>query len=98
MSDALLPYYDRELNALRRLTAEFAAAHPKIGDYPFTTVAPNLGVAQLGDHRTFVVADLPGIIEGAHEGRGLGLDFLRHIERTRLLAMLIPVDSPDCMM
>jgi GTP-binding protein len=78
------------------LLSVISAAHPKIGDYPFTTVAPNLGVAQLSDHRTFVVADLPGIIEGAHEGRGLGLDFLRHIERTRLLAMLIPVDSPDC--
>lgn len=78
------------------LLSVISAAHPKIGDYPFTTIAPNLGVAQLSDHRTFVVADLPGIIEGAHEGRGLGLNFLRHIERTRLLAMLIPVDSADC--
>jgi len=78
------------------LLSVISAAHPKIGDYPFTTIAPNLGVAQLSDHRTFVVADLPGIIEGAHEGRGLGLNFLRHIERTRLLAMLVPVDSADC--
>ena len=56
---------------------------------------PSLGVVQLSDHRTFVVADIPGIIEGAHEGKGLGLQFLRHIERTRLLAFLIPIDSMD---
>jgi GTP-binding protein len=77
------------------LLSVVSAAHPKIGDYPFTTVTPNLGVVQLSDHRTFVVADLPGIIEGAHEGRGLGLQFLRHIERTRIVAMLIPIDSLD---
>ena len=56
---------------------------------------PNLGVVQLSDSRTFVVADIPGIIEGAHEGKGLGLQFLRHIERTRLLAFLIPIDAMD---
>ena len=77
------------------LLSVISAATPKIGDYPFTTLAPNLGVVQLSDHRTFVVADIPGIIEGAHEGKGLGLQFLRHIERTRLIAFLIPIDSMD---
>jgi len=77
------------------LLSVISAARPKIGDYPFTTLSPNLGVVQLSDARTFVVADLPGIIAGAHEGRGLGLQFLRHIERTRLLAFLIPIDTID---
>src|SRR5687768_16407955 len=77
------------------LLSVISAARPKIADYPFTTLSPNLGVVQLSDHRTFVVADIPGIIEGAHEGRGLGLQFLRHIERTRVLAFLIPIDSMD---
>jgi GTPase len=77
------------------LLSVISAAHPKIADYPFTTLSPNLGVVSLSDHRTFVVADVPGIIEGAHQGRGLGLQFLRHIERTRLLALLIPVDALD---
>jgi GTP-binding protein len=77
------------------LLSVISAARPKIGDYPFTTLSPNLGVVQLSDNRTFVVADIPGIIEGAHEGRGLGLQFLRHIERTRLLAFLIPIDADD---
>jgi GTP-binding protein len=77
------------------LLSVISKATPKIADYPFTTLSPNLGVVQLTDHRTFVVADIPGIIEGASEGKGLGLQFLRHIERTRLLAFLIPIDAMD---
>ena len=77
------------------LLSVISAARPKIADYPFTTLSPNLGVVQLSDHRTFVVADIPGIIEGAHEGKGLGLQFLRHIERTRVLAFMIPIDAMD---
>ena len=77
------------------LLSVISAARPKIADYPFTTLSPNLGVVQLTDSRTFVVADLPGIIEGASEGKGLGLQFFRHIERTRVLAMVIPIDALD---
>ena len=77
------------------LLSVVSAAKPEIANYPFTTLKPNLGMIAYRDDRSFVMADIPGIIEGAHEGRGLGLRFLRHIERNAVLLFMVPADSDD---
>jgi len=77
------------------LLSVLSAAKPKIGDYEFTTLTPNLGIVDYRNHSSFVMADIPGIIEGASEGKGLGHRFLKHIERNAVLLLMIPADSPD---
>ena len=77
------------------LLSVVSAAKPEIANYPFTTLVPNLGIVSYRDHKSFIMADIPGIIEGAAEGKGLGLRFLRHIERNSTLLFMVPADADD---
>ncbi|HXV13190.1 MAG TPA: GTPase, partial [Candidatus Krumholzibacteria bacterium] len=77
------------------LISVVSAAHPKIADYPFTTTTPVLGIVRVDEARSFVMVDIPGLIEGAHQGRGMGKEFLRHVERCRILIYMVDVTHPD---